>query len=135
MRKIIFLTIIYFFFISSGAGARVIKDESIFTPGNIRANIWNTGVLFQSLRTINTPGFEWPKNSGKHAIFTAGLSTGCLIDGNLRLGSASYEASMPRDILMFLLISLRTSQAVFSNFTQYVLAIVKIIIQTMLTGG
>ncbi len=36
-------------------------------------------------------GFEWPKGSGKTAIFTAGLSTAAYYNGELRQAMASYK--------------------------------------------
>lgn len=69
----------------------VIKTQSSSNGNNVATWIWNTGVFDQDLRTNNTPGFEWPKGTGKYAIFTAGLSMGAYIDGNLRLASVSYN--------------------------------------------
>lgn len=69
----------------------VIKAQSPLEANDIRSFIWNTGVFNQDLRTNNTPGFEWPKNSGKFAIFTAGLSLGALYEGNLRMANASFN--------------------------------------------
>ncbi|MBS1494017.1 MAG: T9SS type A sorting domain-containing protein [Bacteroidetes bacterium] len=69
----------------------VIKTQVITNSNNISTWIWNTGVFDQDLRTSNTPGFEWPKGSGKFALFTAGLSLGAYVDGGLRLASVSYN--------------------------------------------
>ncbi len=69
----------------------VIKTQYTFDANNIRTNVWNTGVLFQELRFNNTPGFEWPKYSGKNAIFSSGLSIACRMNGNLRMAVCSYS--------------------------------------------
>ncbi|MBS1516153.1 MAG: hypothetical protein JSS63_14045 [Bacteroidetes bacterium] len=69
----------------------VIKAQMNLNANNISSWVWNTGVIDQDLRTNNTPGFEWPKGSGKFAIFTAGLSIGTYMNGNLRMGNASYN--------------------------------------------
>jgi hypothetical protein len=69
----------------------VIKQQVNLAPNNISTWIWNTGVFNQDLRVNNTPGFEWPKASGKFAIFTSGLSIGAYINGQLRMGNASYN--------------------------------------------
>ncbi|MBS1494020.1 MAG: T9SS type A sorting domain-containing protein [Bacteroidetes bacterium] len=69
----------------------VIKAQSNSNSNNVSTWIWNTGVFNQDLRTNNTPGFEWPKNSGKFAIFSTGLSMGAYVNGGLRLASVSYN--------------------------------------------
>jgi len=69
----------------------VIKTQVALNANNIGSWVWNTGVFNQDLRVNNTPGLEWPKNSGKFAIFTSGLSIGTYINGNLRMGNASYN--------------------------------------------
>lgn len=68
----------------------VIRAQASSNGNNIATWIWNTGVFDQDLRVNNTPGFEWPKGSGKFAIFTAGLSIGAYVNGELRLAAASY---------------------------------------------
>jgi hypothetical protein len=69
----------------------VIQTQTRFDPNNISTWIQNTGIFDQDIRTTNTPGFMWPKGSNKFAIFTAGLSLGAHIDGQLRLASNSYK--------------------------------------------
>lgn len=69
----------------------VIKAQVQLNANNINAWVQNTGTFDQDIRTANTAGFEWPKGSGKTAIFTAGLSIGTYINGSLRLGNASYN--------------------------------------------
>ena len=62
-----------------------------FDPNNIDTWIINSGVFDQDFRTSNTPGFQWPKGSGKFAVFTAGLTTGAMVNGGLRMAAASYK--------------------------------------------
>lgn len=69
----------------------VIKAQVNLNANNISSWVQNTGTFDQDIRTNNTPGFEWPKGSGKFAIFTAGLCIGTYINGNFRLGNASYN--------------------------------------------
>jgi hypothetical protein len=69
----------------------IIRTQVISDGNNISTWIWNTGVFNQDMRTNNTPGFEWPKGSGKFAIFTSGLSIGAFVNDSLRLASASYS--------------------------------------------
>jgi len=69
----------------------VVKTQVLTNANNIATRIWNTGVFDQDLSVSNTPGLEWPKGSGKYAVFTAGLSIGAYVDGQLRLAAASYN--------------------------------------------
>lgn len=69
----------------------VVKTQVSSNGNNISTWIWNTGVFNQDLRTNNTAGFEWPKGSGKFAIFTSGLSMAAFVNGGLRLASVSYN--------------------------------------------
>lgn len=100
------LTLFFCFFLVSASSAKlrenssanpyaspysVIKAQVSSNANNIATWIWNTGVFDQDMRTTNTPGFEWPKGSGKFAIFTAGLSTAAYVNGALRLASVSYS--------------------------------------------
>jgi Secretion system C-terminal sorting domain len=62
-----------------------------FNPNNIDTWIINSGISDQDLRTTNTPGFQWPAGSGKFAVFTMGLTTGAMVNGGLRMASASYK--------------------------------------------
>jgi hypothetical protein len=69
----------------------VTKAQVPLNINNISTFIWNTGVFNQDLRTNNTPGFEWPRGTGKFAIFTTGLSIGALYQNSVRLANASYN--------------------------------------------
>ncbi len=62
-----------------------------FDPNNISTYIWNTGVFNQSLEYFHAPGFEWPKGTGKGAVFTTGLCIGAYFGGAIRLATASYN--------------------------------------------
>jgi hypothetical protein len=57
------------------------------------ASTWisSTGVFNQDRRTINTPGFEWPLNSNKFAIFTTGLSIAAMVGGQFRMAAAFHS--------------------------------------------
>lgn len=62
----------------------------VFAPNNISTIINNTGIFNQDVRYANTPGFVWPKGSGKTAIFTSGLSIAAKYNGLLREAMGSY---------------------------------------------
>lgn len=100
MKNLLIITFFCFFLVVYSFAKP--KESSSFNPysvvraqvssdgNNIATKIWNTGVFNQNLLTTNTPGFEWPKNSGKFAIFTTGLSMATYIDNSLRMAVASY---------------------------------------------
>lgn len=82
------------------------NNHTIYTPdaitlafkrldgNNISAYIYNSGIMNQFLGASNTAGFEWPKGTGKTACFTAGLSMGCYINGELREAMNSYKGEL-----------------------------------------
>ncbi len=76
---------------NEGTDVFVIKQQVPFNINNISTFVWNSGVFNQDLRTNNTPGFEWPKNTGKFAVFTAGFTIGAYLNGGLRMASASFN--------------------------------------------
>ena len=63
----------------------------ILQGNNIKSFFINTGIFDQDNRSGSLAGFEWPKGSGKIAIFTAGLTIAAYYQGELREASASYE--------------------------------------------
>ncbi len=70
--------------------SQVISQQVSLEGNNIRSFICNSGIFDQDLRTNNTPGFEWPKGTGKTACFTAGLTIAGYVNNELRMGAASY---------------------------------------------
>lgn len=87
----LFAIIMLVFFVQNNSYPAVIKAQVHFAPNNISTWIQNTGTFNQDIRTTNTPGFQWPSSSGKFALFTSGLSIGAFVNGELRLGNASYN--------------------------------------------
>ena len=69
----------------------IVIDQIRFDPNNIDTWISNTGILDQDNRTFNTPGFQWPRGSGKYALFTAGLTVAGYVNNQLRMAAASYS--------------------------------------------
>ena len=69
----------------------IVIQQVAFDPNNISTWVYNTGIFNQDLRVTNTPGFEWPKGSGKFAIFTTGLCIGAYINNQLLEAMASYK--------------------------------------------
>ena len=49
------------------------------------------GIFDQNNVSGNSPGFEWPVNSGKFMAFTTGLTASCMINGQLAQTSCSYQ--------------------------------------------
>ncbi len=64
--------------------------QTPFESGRIKTFLQSSGIFDQDLRTNNTPGFCWPKDSTRYAVFTAGLTLGAKYNGELRTASASY---------------------------------------------
>ncbi len=57
---------------------------------NIRSRVWSNGVFNKGI--INyMPGFEWPKETGKYAVYTSGFNIGAYVNGELRLATAYDE--------------------------------------------
>jgi hypothetical protein len=57
---------------------------------NIKSIFYYTGIFNQNREFSGTPGFEWPKGSGHDAIFTTGLTSAAMIQGELHEASVSY---------------------------------------------
>lgn len=59
--------------------------------GNNISSYFNiSGIFDQNKQFQNIAGFEWPKGTSKTAIFTAGLSIGAFVNGQLREAMCSY---------------------------------------------
>lgn len=75
--------------------AQQVSNANI-SQNNVSANISNNGVLFAD-SSGNTGGYEYPINSGKHLINSAGIwMSGTKSDGTLMTAISSYP-SMNRD--------------------------------------
>lgn len=62
--------------------------------GSISTYFQTTGVFNQNTTIGNSPGFEWPKGSGRYAIFTSGLSIAAMVNGQLREAICSYKGEL-----------------------------------------
>jgi len=58
---------------------------------NIRTMVFDDGTFNQGTSN-NSPGFEWPKDSNKYAIFTSGLNICAKVNNQLRMSAASYAS-------------------------------------------
>ena len=74
----------------NGEGATSLVGVKL-NGNNISAWIWSRGVFDQDLTSNNKAGFEWPKGTGKTAIFTAGLNIAAMVNGNIREAAVSYK--------------------------------------------
>ncbi len=68
--------------------------RAVLDGNNIRSWFQTTGIFNQNTTLGNTAGFEWPKDSGKTAIFTSGLSIAAMVNGNLRQAMCSYSGEL-----------------------------------------
>lgn len=63
-----------------------------FDINNLSTYVYNHGILDQNLQISNMPGLEWPKNSGKFALFTSGLTVGAMVNNELRMGACAFNS-------------------------------------------
>lgn len=68
----------------------VLINGVLLNGNNISSEFYNTGIFDRGSYGSNAPGFEWPKGSGRYAIYTAGLSIACGINGQYAQVMASY---------------------------------------------
>src|SRR5437773_6695419 len=68
----------------------LILSHAILDANNIKSYFWPTGVFDQNDSIQNLAGFEWPKGTGKTAIFTAGINVFAYYNGQLRSATAFY---------------------------------------------
>jgi photosystem II stability/assembly factor-like uncharacterized protein len=66
------------------------KKFNTLDGNNIKSYFLTTGIFNNSPVNYYSPGFEWPKGSGKTAIYSSGLSIAAYINGTLRQASACY---------------------------------------------
>ncbi len=69
----------------------LIIQRVILNANDIAAYFQSTGIFDQNTTSGNTSGMEWPKGSGRTAMFTAGLCIGCGINGQYAQVMASYK--------------------------------------------
>lgn len=89
--KEFFQLIVIFLFFSGNIYSQVVIQRVLLDGNNISSIFQNTGIFNQNTGMSNSPGFEWPKNSGKFALFTTGLCIAAKIDGELAQSMASYK--------------------------------------------
>lgn len=98
LSKIFTIFIVSFLFLSFKPDDRnnqndnplVVRTQIEFNQNNISTWIQNSGTFNLDIRTNNMPGFEWPKGSGKFALFTTGLTLAANVNGSLRMAAGSY---------------------------------------------
>ncbi len=80
------------FFTSDGytKSSLFIRNQARLDANRVDTWIQNSGTFNQDLRTNNTPGLMWPKGSNRYASFTAGISIGTYVEGQLKLAVCSY---------------------------------------------
>ena len=110
-RKLNFLFLLFFFaaFVnmetiaeekegSKGASLNKVNGSPIrawFNINNISTLIKNDGISDIDAAQANS-GFEFPKGSGKQAVYTTGLLWGCMIEGdnNPRVGGSAHRSGL-----------------------------------------
>ena len=72
---------------------QILSDAtSTFDVNNIKMTMRNSGQLIDFLGT-GGPGFEWPKNSLHHLIYTGGLWIAGKVNGSLRIAAVQYDTA------------------------------------------
>ena len=66
-------------------------DPTTLNGNNISSLFAKRGIFDKDIRITNKAGFEWPKGSGHTALFTAGLTIGAKVNGELRMVAASFN--------------------------------------------
>jgi hypothetical protein len=72
----------------------IVLAQQTLDGNNISSFFYNSGVFNINLGGSNAASFQWPKGTGKTACFTAGLSMGCFINGQLREAMNSYKGEL-----------------------------------------
>lgn len=88
---IVLLLLVLFFFLSGNLFSQVVVQRTHLDGNNIDSYLQNTGIFNQNTTSGNSPGFIWPKGSGKTAIFSSGLSIGARVNGQIAQSMASYK--------------------------------------------
>jgi hypothetical protein len=88
---IIFAVVLFFSGYFNENSSLFIIEQKALNSNNISAYITNTGIIDQNILSTQTPGFEWPKDSGKYAIFSAGLTIAAYVNNQLRMAAASWK--------------------------------------------
>jgi hypothetical protein len=90
MKKLImFLTVLVL--MSTNVYSQIVISRVQLNGNNISSYFQNTGIFNQNTTTANSPGFEWPKNSGRFAVFTTGLCLGAIVNNQYAQSMASYK--------------------------------------------
>src|SRR6185369_5297219 len=71
-------------------GARVLDDIQRSDINNISMVVKNTGSFSYDTQT-GAAGLEYPKGTGKTAVFAAGLWMGATVNGAVRVSVAEYS--------------------------------------------
>ncbi len=83
---------------NSGTILRWDVDSSYYfkkLEGNNISSFFTTfGAFNININQSNTPGFQWPKGSGKYAIYSSGLTIAAKVQGELRQTSVSFSGEM-----------------------------------------
>lgn len=88
----------YYYFGGGGTILKYVKDTIFWQRklegNNISSYFSYKGVFNQNYISSSSPGFEWPKGSGRYAVFTTGLSMSAMVQGQLRQAMSSYKGEM-----------------------------------------
>lgn len=92
MNKLFSILVISLILISNKIYPQITIQYAKLDANNISSYFWNTGLFDRNPTLYNSPGFEWPKDSGKHAIFSTGLTLAGRVDGLIRMAACKYQS-------------------------------------------
>lgn len=122
MRKYIYILLVLLIPVYSNA--QFVQQQKKLDGNNIATYIINTGIFNQDISQVNQAGFEWPKGSGRFAIFSSGLTIAAKLTGQLRLATASYNGEyrpgyilngVPQTDSRFHIFSIKRGDTTFTN--------------------
>lgn len=88
MKKLLLLILFFAILLSGRAHAQQFR---ILDINNLTTYVSPTGIFDQNAETVESPGLQWPKYSGKYATFTSGLTIAALVENELRMSSAFFN--------------------------------------------
>lgn len=90
MKKILLFLTALLLLLQKNLVSQFVLEQKQLDANNIVSYFVNRGIFNQRLIGGNLPGFEWPNNSGKYAIFTTGFNITAYVRGFFAMVSASY---------------------------------------------
>lgn len=92
MKKIFSVLVIFVILFSNKIFPQITIQYAKLDANNISSYFINNGMFDRNPTVQNSPGFEWPKGSSKHAIFSTGLTLAGRVDGLIRMSACKHQS-------------------------------------------